>query len=101
MFMNNNNITEEKEKEKISFPYLTKYEKCLLIGFRIQQINNGSPIMVDIKNIKNYTGVKSIVIAEFQQKRIPFKIKRKLPDGQIEIWDLSELHINDVFQFKK
>lgn len=95
-----NNIEEEENEEteeKISdkrttFSILTKYEKNFILGFRTQQIINGSVILIDINKLKEKSAY-NIALEELKQKKIPFKIKRTLPNGKIEIWDLEELII--------
>ena len=85
----------EEEEEKIvvkrtSFNILTKYEKNLILGFRTQQIINGSVILIDVNKLTDKSAY-AIAQQELVEKRIPFKIKRPFPDGRVEIWDLEEL----------
>jgi len=94
----NNNIDfeedyEEKEQKvennkRISINRLTKYERVRIIGTRAKQIIMGSNILV--KGIENKTPTE-IAELELKHNMIPFKIKRKLPNGMFEIWKLSEL----------
>ena len=96
----NNNVefdddTDHKEKkilEKKTFNYLTKYERCFILGIRIQQIMNNSPIFINT-DILDIINPFNIAYEELLQKRIPFKVKRKLPNGNVEIWDLEDLII--------
>ena len=86
---------ENKEKkilEKKTFNYLTKYERCFILGIRIQQIMNNSPIFINIQDLE-IVNPFNIAYEELIQKKIPFKIKRKLPNGNVEIWDLNDLII--------
>ena len=94
-----NQIDPEKElnlnkripdNERISLPYLTKYEKVNLIGTRAKQISDGSDIYVISKNVKTAVDISKL---ELEYKRQPFKIKRTMPDGRYEIWSLNELEI--------
>ena len=94
-----NEIDPEKElnmnkrvpdDERISLPYLTKYEKVNLIGTRAKQISDGSDIYVISKNVKTAVDISKL---ELEYKRQPFKIKRTMPDGRYEIWSLNELEI--------
>lgn len=82
---------EEKIKEKrTSFNILTKYEKNFILGFRTQQIINGSVILIDINKLKEKTAYE-IAKEELRQRRVPFKIKRYFPNGKVEIWNIEEL----------
>ena len=87
------NINIVEKKDRTTFPILTKYEKNFLLGFRTQQIINGSVILIDINKLKEKTAY-SIAQQELKEKKIPFKIKRVLPNGKIELWDIEELIIN-------
>lgn len=87
-----NNEIIVKKNEKKTFNFLTKYEKNYIMGYRINQIINGSPLFINIDTNKKFDIFK-IVEQELIQKKLPFKIKRKLPNGNIEIWDLDDLII--------
>ena len=92
--VNDNDIkddTEEKivpKNERISFNRLTKYEMVRILGERTKQLTLGAKPMV-----KNYKTLPYDKIAEEELKlnMIPFKIKRPLPNGKVEIWTLDEL----------
>jgi len=77
---------------KKTFQYLTKYEQCFLLGTRIQQIMNGSPIFIDTTKL-DIVNPTNIAYQELIEKKIPFKIKRTLPNGNVERWDLEDLII--------
>ena len=92
-YINENENKEEVKnieiKEKVTLPILTKYERNFVLGFRTQQIINGSVILIDINKLKNKTAY-NIALEELKQKKIPFKIKRVLPNGNVEKWDIEE-----------
>ena len=69
--------------------YLTKYEKTKIIGYRANQINNGSKPYITLKNdvIDGYI----IANEELKQKRIPYIIRRPLVGGKVEFWKISDL----------
>jgi DNA-directed RNA polymerase I, II, and III subunit RPABC2 len=93
----NEEIEEKKEEvvdNRTTFNILTKYEKNFIIGFRTQQLINGSVALIDVNKLKEKTPY-NIAKEELKQRRIPFKVKRTLPNGKIEIWDLDELIIYD------
>jgi DNA-directed RNA polymerase I, II, and III subunit RPABC2 len=83
----------EKEEQvdssnRITMNRLTKYEKVRIIGIRTNQIMTGANIL--IKGIEGKTP-SEIAELELKYNMVPFKIKRKLPNGKFEIWKLSEL----------
>lgn len=74
-----------------TLPYLTKYEKARILGQRAKQIETGSKPFVKVpENI-----IDSYVIAELElgEKKIPFIIKRPIPNGAFEYWHLKDLEI--------
>jgi DNA-directed RNA polymerase I, II, and III subunit RPABC2 len=72
-----------------TIPFLTKYEKSRVLGQRAKQIETGSKPFVHVpENV-----IDSYIIAnlELQEKRIPFIIRRPLPNGGCEYWNLKDL----------
>ncbi len=81
-----NVIIDELHK---TVPILTKYERTKVLGQRAKQIENGAtPFVVVPPNvIDGYT----IAELELKQKRIPFIIRRPMPNGRSEYWLLNDL----------
>ena len=84
---------EEKEVKvenikRISINRLTKYERVRIIGIRAKQIMTGANIL--LRGIENKTP-SEIAELELKHNMVPFKIKRRLPNGRYEVWKLSEL----------
>tara|TARA_B100001094_G_C18126031_1_gene769516 strand:- start:795 stop:1163 length:369 start_codon:yes stop_codon:yes gene_type:complete len=75
-------------KTKHSLPYLTKFERCKLIGIRAEQLTNinVSP-MVEIKKTDD---VVDIAERELRERKIPFIIRRYFSNGEYEDWKISE-----------
>lgn len=74
-------------------PFLTKYERARVIGARAEQINAKAVPLVPVPDHI----IDGVVIAtmELEAKKIPFIIKRPLPNGTFEYWrvrDLEMLH---------
>ena len=74
-----------------TIPFVTRYEKARAIGERAKQINSGAKPFVEIDQsmIDGYL----IALKEFEEKKIPFIIRRPLPNGTSEYWRLSDLEI--------
>jgi DNA-directed RNA polymerase subunit K/omega len=72
-----------------TIPYLTKYEKARILGQRAKQINSGSPPFVKVP--ENVIDGYIIAELELKEKRIPFIIRRPLPNGGSEYWSISDL----------
>jgi DNA-directed RNA polymerase I, II, and III subunit RPABC2 len=74
-----------------TIPYLTKYEKTRILGQRAKQIETGSKPFVKVpENI-----IEGYIIAELElkEKKVPFIIKRPLPGGGCEYWNLKDLEM--------
>ena len=95
VFTNNiDNYKFNKLKQKQSLPFLTKFEKSLILGIRLKQlISNGKP-MVSTENCYN---ARDILKKEFTEKKIPLLIRRYLPNNSYEDWKLSELTYSSEF----
>ena len=74
-----------------TYPFLTNFEKTKIIGLRANQISKGSIPYIPVP--KHVTDVKVIARLELEQKRLPFIIKRPLPNGTFEYWRLADLLI--------
>ena len=72
-----------------TIPYLTKYEKARILGQRAKQINSGSPPFVKVP--ENVIDGYIIAELELKEKKIPFIIRRPLPNGGSEYWSIKDL----------
>jgi len=70
---------------------MTKYEKARIIGTRAVQISKRAPIMVQIG--EEHKDPIKIAEMELNEKVLPFIIRRYLPDGTYEDWDIKDLKI--------
>jgi DNA-directed RNA polymerase subunit K/omega len=72
-----------------TIPYLTKYEKARILGQRAKQINSGGYPFVKVP--ENVIDGYIIAEMELKQKRIPFIIRRPLPNGGSEYWKVQDI----------
>ena len=74
-----------------TLPFITKYEKARILGERAKQINMGAKPLIEIgpEVMDGYL----IALKEFQEKRIPFVIKRPMPNGGCEYWKFKDLEV--------
>ena len=72
-----------------TLPFITRYEKARILGERAKQINSGGKPFVEI----DHTVIDGYLIAlkEFEEKKIPYIIKRPLPNGGVEYWKFADL----------
>lgn len=80
-------------KDRVTTPYLTKYERARILGTRALQISMNAPVLVDIDND---TDVDPLTLAqkELRLRVIPLIIRRTLPDGSYEDWHIQELEVD-------
>lgn len=72
-----------------TLPFVTKYEKARVLGERAKQLNSGAKAFVEVEPtvIDGYL----IALKEYEQKKIPFILKRPLPNGGCEYWRMRDL----------
>ena len=70
-------------------PFLTKYERARILGQRAKQIETGATPFVKVP--ENIIDGYLIAEMELQQGRIPFIIRRPLPNGGSEYWKINDL----------
>ena len=87
----NERIHGTESKERISTPFMTKYERARVLGTRAMQISRNAPVFVELE--PNETDPLLIAEKELREKKIPFIIRRFLPDGTYEDWPISDLII--------
>jgi DNA-directed RNA polymerase subunit K/omega len=84
-------IPPDSDPNHKSQPFLTQYEKTRILGFRTNQLAQGAlPYIVVPTHIRN---VLDIARMELEQRRLPFIVKRPMPDGSFEYWRLTDLMI--------
>lgn len=85
------NIIEDiAKKPKKTIPLLTKFERARIVGVRLQQLAYGAKPRIDTTNLKS---INEIVEQELIQRKIPFIIRRTLPNSTYEDWKLEEFEI--------
>ena len=107
--MNNNLITyktsqiEESSKvfaninkPKISKPIMTIYEFNQIIGLRTMQLSMGAIPFVKTNIIKSNMELREVAIQELKEGKLPFIIKRPLPNNKFEYVRIRELDFAKV-----
>ena len=67
---------------------MTKFEKARIIGTRALQISMNAPVAIPLEG---ETDPLIIAEKELYTKKIPFVIRRYLPNGNYEDWKIDEL----------
>lgn len=91
----NKNINQiVNKKDRITRPYLTKYEYVRCLGERTQQITAGAKIMIkNADELLKFKSPEDIAKLEIINKCCPYIIIRPLPNHKEEHWDINELDI--------
>jgi len=80
-----------KDPNHKSVPFLTQYERTKIIGMRANQLSQGARPYIDVPEYM--TDVGEIARLELKERRLPFLVRRPMPDGSHEYWRLSDLII--------
>lgn len=86
---------KRSDKPRKTTRYMTKYERARVLGARALQISMNAPVMVELHG---ETDPLEIAMKELREKKIPFTIRRYLPDGSFEDWGVNELIIEDTWR---
>jgi DNA-directed RNA polymerase I, II, and III subunit RPABC2 len=81
----------EKDPNHTSLPFLTVYERTKILGTRANQIADGARPFIKVP--EHVIDPLEIAKIELEQRRLPFVLKRPMPDGTFEYWRLSDLMI--------
>lgn len=83
---NNGNIVDPLHR---TLPFLTKYERARILGERAKQLDAGATPLITVRDgvIDSYL----IAVSELEQKKVPFIVKRPMPNGGCEYWKLKDL----------
>lgn len=98
-FFENKELIDKKNiyvtnDNRITRPILTKYEYVRILTDRIKQLTLGAkPLLKNINGLDD----KEIAILEIKNRVCPFKIERPLPNGQKEVFKLSELVVKSIY----
>ena len=88
-------VRETVERPRKTSKYMTKYERARILGTRALQISMNAPVMVELEG---ETDPLEIAMKELRERKIPFTIRRYLPDGSYEDWGVDELIVEDSWK---
>ena len=77
----------------VSYPFLNQFEKTKVLSFRASQLAQGNKPYIAVPDI--VSDVYTIAKMELKERKLPYLIKRPLPDGDYEYWMLNDLIIFD------
>ncbi|XP_072964077.1 DNA-directed RNA polymerases II, IV and V subunit 6A-like [Typha angustifolia] len=88
-------VQEPVERLRKTSKFMTKYERARILGTRALQISMNAPVMVELEG---ETDPLEIAMKELRERKIPFTIRRYLPDGSYEDWGVDELIVEDSWK---
>ncbi|ORC76165.1 DNA-directed RNA polymerase subunit [Trypanosoma theileri] len=83
--------TRRDDRDRVTAPVLTKYERARILGTRALQISMNAPVLVALEG---ETDPLTIAQKELREGVIPLVIRRVLPDNTYEDWRIAELDID-------
>ncbi|XP_010547725.1 PREDICTED: DNA-directed RNA polymerases II, IV and V subunit 6A-like [Tarenaya hassleriana] len=86
---------EQVARSRKTSKYMTKYERARILGTRALQISMNAPVMVELEGESDPL---EIAMKELRERKIPFTIRRYLPDGSYEEWGVDELIVEDSWK---
>ncbi len=89
-------VVQQMKEPRITNGYYTKYEYTALLAMRAQQIAEGAKPLVSLDGLKTSDPmfVWNVAKREIAQQKLPFLVRRQLPDGTSEFWSVTELEMN-------
>lgn len=79
---------EELKKSNITRQRITKYELTKCLGMRAEMLAAGAPALIEVP--KYVTSVETIARMEYDKKKLPFILRRKVT-GRYDYWKVSDL----------
>lgn len=75
--------------------FYTKYEFTTLMSTRAQQLADGAKPLVSLDGLKTSDPmfVWTVARREIEERKLPFMIRRQMPNGTAEYWSAQELEV--------
>jgi DNA-directed RNA polymerases I, II, and III subunit RPABC2 len=88
-------VVEAVKQPRVTREFYTKYEYTALLATRAQQLAEGAKPLVNLDGLKQSDPmfVWSVAKREIEQRKLPFLVRRQLPNGTSEYWSTQELEI--------
>ena len=88
-------VVEAVKQPRVTREFYTKYEYTALLATRAQQLAEGAKPLVNLDGLKQADPmfVWNVAKREIEQRKLPFLVRRQLPNGTSEYWSTQELEI--------
>lgn len=90
-----NEVVENVKEPRITREYFTKYEYTALMATRAQQLADGAKPLVELTGLKTSDPlfVWNVAKREIAMRKLPFLIRRQMPNGTSEFWSAQEMEV--------
>ena len=94
-FPSRSEIAESMNEARNTDPYYTDYEYVVVIGMRTQMLADGASPLVPIQGMikSDPQFLEKVAKREIYERKLPFIIQRRMPNGKSEYWSASELSV--------
>lgn len=82
-----------------TIPMMSAYELNCVVSLRAVHLSAGTLPLIDLPDdfsVKTNMDYRKIAFRELKERKLPFALQRALPNGEIEIWRVSDLNLNSV-----
>lgn len=100
------NIPDEVQKVRSSdvsqyqsLPIMTKYEFDQLISLRTTHLSRSALPLVPLPDdfrIESNMDLRRIALMEMREGKLPYLVKRVLPNGKAEYWKIKQMDLSSV-----
>ncbi len=88
-------VAENVKQVRTTREYFTKYEYTSLLATRAQQLADGAKPLASLDGLKTSDPmfVWNLAKREIEQRKLPFLIRRQMPNGTSEYWLAQEMEV--------
>jgi len=88
-------VADVVKQPRITREYFTKYEFTTLLATRAQQLAEGAKPLASLDGLKTSDPmfVWNLARREIEQRKLPFIIRRQMPNGESEFWSAQEMEV--------
>ena len=73
-----------------SSPVLSKYERSIILGLRIEQLARGAQPFVALDDGEDHAP-GYVADRELNERKLPYIVKRPMPNGTFEYWRIEDM----------
>lgn len=88
-------VADAIKQPRVTRGYFTKYEYTTLVATRAQQLAEGARPLVELTGLRQSDPlfVWNVAKREIEQQKLPFVVRRRMPDGTAEFWSAQEMEV--------